>query len=94
MIKKRVFIGFVIGLLANAIGLILATLIFSSSSDIFKSLEQAKGDDFLGKLVSIGAVANLLVFFYFIRNKEDYKARGVILATVFVAISTFLINYF
>ncbi|SDB66087.1 hypothetical protein SAMN03097699_3187 [Flavobacteriaceae bacterium MAR_2010_188] len=93
MIKKHLLIGFTIGLIANAIGVLLATLIFSSNSDIITSLQQAKADDFLGKLVSIGAVFNLLVFFYFIRNKQDYKARGVILATVFVAIGTFLINY-
>lgn len=94
MIKKRIFIGFILGILANALGLILATVIFNSESDIITSLQQAKEDDFLGKLVSIGAIFNLLLFFYFIRNKQDYKARGVILATVFVAIGTFMINYF
>lgn len=94
MIKRKIFFGFAMGLLASITGVILATLIFGDNSDIISSLKQAIADGFIGKIVSIGAILNLLVFFYFIGKKQDYKARGVILATVLVAIGTFILNYF
>lgn len=93
MIKKEVFSGFAVGLIANAIGLILAILIFGKGGNIETSLKASIAQGFFGKLVSIGAILNLIAFFLFIKLKRDYRARGVILATIFVAILTFLINF-
>ncbi|RIA08701.1 hypothetical protein OE09_0522 [Flavobacteriaceae bacterium MAR_2010_72] len=92
MIKNEILIGFLIGLLANFIGLILAILIFTEGAAIDVVIKQAIAEGFFTKLVSIGAVLNLIVFFVFIKKKQDYRARGVLLATVLVAISTFFIN--
>ena len=93
MIKKNIIIGFITGLVANFIGLILAALIFGKSIDVATTIELALQDDLIGKLISIGAILNLLVFFLFIRKKQDYRARGVILATLFIAIITLALNY-
>jgi hypothetical protein len=92
MIKNEVLIGFLIGLLANFIGLLLAILIFTDGAAIDVVIKQAIAEGFFTKLVSIGAVLNLVTFFVFIKKKQDYRARGVLLATVLVAISTFFIN--
>ncbi|HNQ27264.1 MAG TPA: hypothetical protein PKL92_05030 [Aquaticitalea sp.] len=92
MIKKEVFIGFLIGISANALGLLIAVLIFGNDGNIQSSVKQSIENDFFGKLVSIGAILNLMVFFWFIKKKQDYRARGVILATIAVAVITFLIN--
>lgn len=94
MIKKEVFIGFFVGLIANGIGLVLAALILGNGDDIEMILKQAQNQGVFGKLVTIGAILNLVVFFIFIKKKQDYRARGVILATVLVAISTFLLNLY
>jgi hypothetical protein len=93
MIKKEVFIGFSVGLIANTIGLIIAIFIFGSGEGIETTIRQSIAQGFFSKLVSIGAISNLLVFFLFIKLKRDYRARGVILATVLVAIATFLVNF-
>lgn len=92
MIKKEVLIGFLVGLLANLIGTYLYTRIVSDEG-FFQTLELAKENDFLGKIISIGAILNLIAFFIFIKRKEDYRARGVLLATVIIAVSTFLIKF-
>lgn len=92
MIKNEVLIGLLVGLLANFIGLILAILVFTEGAAIDVVIQQAIAEGFFTKLVSIGAVLNLIVFFFFIKKKQDYRARGVLLATVLVAISTFFIN--
>lgn len=92
MIKREVFIGFFVGLIANIIGLLLAALLLGNGEGIETTLKQSLSQDIFGKLVTIGAILNLVAFFIFIKKKKDYRARGVLLATVLVAISTFLLN--
>lgn len=96
MIKKNVFIGFIVGIVANLIGLYLAATLLGQLSEnndgFFKVFKAAQSEGFLGKLISLGAILNLAVFFVFLNRKQDYKARGVLLATILVAIITFLIK--
>jgi len=94
MIKKEIFIGFFVGMLANSIGLLLAAIFLGNGQSISVVIKQSISEDIFGKLVTIGAILNLVAFFIFIKKKQDYRARGVILATVLVAISTFLINLY
>ena len=91
MIKKEIFKGIFVGILVNTIGLVLATLIFSQDNNIITTLKIALDEGFLGKLISLGAILNLIAFFYFIKKKQDYRARGVLLVTIFVAIFTFIL---
>jgi hypothetical protein len=92
MIKKEVFIGVFVGLIANALGLGIATLLLGNGDDFTTVLKSASAEGFLGKLISLGAVLNLVAFFVFIKKKQDYRARGVLLATVFIALFTFVFN--
>jgi len=92
MIKREVIIGLVVGILANFLGVFLY-LTFFSEEGFMESLKIAKANDFLGKIISIGAILNLGAFFIFIRKKQDYRARGVLLATVLIALGTFLIKF-
>lgn len=96
MDKIQIVKGISIGLIANTLGLlIVGTLMakFSGRSDgILTVLEAAQSENFLGKLISLGAILNLICFFYFIRKKKDANAAGVLIATVFIALVTFIIN--
>ena len=96
MIKKQVFIGTVMGLFANCIGIIIGAFVmtqFSSiNDDILDVFKAANNEGFLGKLISLGAIMNLLLFFWLLKKNQDYKARGVLLATVLVAVITFIIK--
>lgn len=96
MSKKDVIIGIVIGLIANAIGIFLAATFLDSMSGknegVIKVIEAAQAEGFIGKLVSLGAILNLIAFFVFIKKRQDYKARGVLIATMLVAILTFVIK--
>ena len=93
MIKKELFIGFLVGLIANAIGFIIAIFIFGNSENIETSFKQSLAQGLFNKLISIGALLNLVVFFLFLKQKRDYRARGVIFATIAVTVVTFLFNY-
>lgn len=96
MDKIQIVKGISIGLIANTLGLlIVGTLMakFSGRSDgILTVLEAAQSENFLGKLISLGGILNLICFFYFIRKKKDANAAGVLIATVFIALVTFIIK--
>ncbi len=90
MIKKEVFIGVLTGLAANAMGLYFAVQFFGNGDGIEATIRQAMAYGFLGKLLSISALLNLIAFFVFIKKKQDYRARGVLLATIWTAILSFI----
>ena len=94
MVKKEIIIGLFVGLIANSIGLFLAATILGNGDDFMTVIKAAAAEGFLGKLISLGAILNLAAFFIFIKKKQDYRARGVLLITVFVAIFTFVFKLF
>ena len=85
MIRKDVIIGFIIGIVANLVGIALYILLFSKEG-FEGTIRSAVNFSFIGKLVSLGAILNLVVFFILIKRNEDHKARGVLLATLVAAI--------
>ena len=92
--KKELTIGILVGLIANLIGLFITTLILGNGDDFTTVVKAAYTEGFLGKLISIGAILNLIAFFIFIKKRQDYRARGVLLITVFIAVFTFVIKLF
>ncbi|MFI2742980.1 hypothetical protein ACG2LH_09590 [Zhouia sp. PK063] len=85
MIKKEIAIGFVVGIIANIIGILIYILAFSKMN-ITNTLQFAKEQGFIGSLITLGAILNLIAFFGFIKIKRYYRARGVLLATVIAAL--------
>ncbi|GAA4886611.1 hypothetical protein GCM10023311_07350 [Flaviramulus aquimarinus] len=94
MIKKDIFIGMFVGLIANAIGLYFTASLLGKGDDFTTVIQAAADEGFLGKLISLGAILNLVAFFIFIKKKQDYRARGVLLITVFIAVFTFVFKLF
>ena len=94
MNKKDVFIGIFVGLIANVMGLFFAANLLGQGDDFMNVIKAAANEGFLGKLISLGAILNLVAFFVFIRKKQDYRARGVLLITVFIAVFTFVFKLF
>lgn len=92
MKNKDVILGILIGLIANAIGLYFAALLLGKGDDAFTVIKAANSEGFLGKLVSLGAILNLVAFFVFIKKRQDKRAKGVLLATILIAVLTFVIK--
>jgi len=90
--KKEVLLGVIYGIISSLIGLILATLILSENSSIIESLKNSYYENFLGKLISLGAILNVIVFFVFIKKNQDQRAKGILLLTIFLAILTLILN--
>ena len=83
-LKKDIFLGIVIGFIATAIGFYFYTQVFNNFSIKFiKNLIIEEG--MLSNILAYSVLPNLVAFFVFIKRKEDYKARGVMMATFVVA---------
>ncbi|WP_460217881.1 hypothetical protein [Psychroserpens sp. MEBiC05023] len=93
MKHKELIIGILIGLMASAIGLLLTLLIFGKGNSMSDSLDIAINNGVLTKLVSMGAILNLGAFFLFLKLSKDLRARGVLIATIIVAIITIIVRF-
>ena len=91
--NKEVIIGIIIGLLASAVGFVLSLLIFGTGNSISESYYIARAQGVFTKLVSIGAILNLGAFFLFINSNRESRAKGVLTATVIVALITIIIRF-
>lgn len=93
MKNKEIIIGLIIGLIASAIGLALSLLFFGTGESIGDSLNIALAQGVFTKLVSIGALLNLGAFFLFINTNKESRAKGVLIATIIVALITIIIRF-
>ncbi|MCQ0111698.1 hypothetical protein [Zhouia amylolytica] len=83
--RKEMVIGFLVGIIANTIGSLLYMLIFSKLS-LSQTYEIAHEQGYLGSILALGALLNLLAFFGFLKIKRDLRARGVLVATLLTAL--------
>ncbi|SNR76336.1 hypothetical protein [Lutibacter flavus] len=91
--KKEILIGFLVGLVATAVGCFIF-IEFFSKLDFNKGLELIKEGNLESKVLTLGAIANFFVFFIFLKKKQIYRARGVLLETFFIALITLFLTLF
>jgi len=82
--RKEILVGIVVGLLATLLGFYIYVE-FVLNGSFQESLVVINNKNLYGQILSIAAIPNLLVFFIFIKKKQDYRARGVLIATFIVA---------
>lgn len=90
MHKKELFIGFIVGIIANTVGTLLYILLFSEFG-IIDTYNVAVEQGHIGSLLALGAILNLIAFFLFLRIRRDNRAKGVLISTILTAL---LIMYY
>ncbi len=85
--KIHLLYGLLLGLLLAFLGVYFYILFFLKS-DFTDGLNAVKSQNNFGKLITLGAIPNLIAFFIFLKMKREMWARGVVLATFILAIST------
>ncbi|TMM32271.1 hypothetical protein FDT66_02060 [Polaribacter aestuariivivens] len=92
-VKKDVLIGVLVALFATFGGIFLYLEYFSkfSFNDTLKMINEGK---LYGKVLSLAAIPNLFVFFVFIKKKQDNRAKGVLIATILIALTTLILKFF
>lgn len=90
MKKIDLFIGMLIGFISAFIGVYLF-LKFKTEYSFIEGIQGMKLQGFLGKLIAMGAVLNLGVFFLLLKLNKELMARGVILATILLTVITLFV---
>lgn len=91
-VKKEMLIGFLVSLFATACGLYIYTQ-YISDYDFKETLAIIQKGGVLGTVIALSAIPNLFVFFIFLKKKQDYRARGVLIATICTAFLTFVVKF-
>jgi len=92
--NKDIVIGFLVGMFATSLGLLVAVQIFGNNDNWLLVIKQSAQRGILSKMISLGALPNLGIFFFFLRKKKDNRAQGVLIATMLVFIITMIIKFF
>lgn len=96
----KILKGFLLGIIANCIGTYLYVYFFAPYS--FETMmESSIEKGYLGGLIGLGAVLNLLLFFFFLTTKlfkfkkiaQPYEARGVLMATIIAALAVLYFEF-
>jgi hypothetical protein len=91
MKKTDLLIGLLIGLIAAFIG---SYLFIKSQTeyDLIEDFSILKTEGILGKVIALGAVLNIIIFFFLLKKNKELMARGVVLATIILAFYTLFIQ--
>ena len=91
-VKKEILIGVLVAIFATLAGGYLYIEYFSKDGFV-DTITLIKEGDLYGKILSIAAIPNLFVFFVFIKKKQDYRARGVLLTTIVISLATLILKF-
>ncbi|WP_299524570.1 hypothetical protein [uncultured Lutibacter sp.] len=91
--KKELLIGFVVALVATSFGCFVF-IEFFSNFDFNKSLDLIIEGNLEGRVLVLGAIANFFVFFVFLKKKQIYRARGVLMETFLIALVVLFLTLF
>ncbi len=83
--KKEILIGFIVAIIATICGFYLYIQLFSKF-EFYETLEIIREGNLFSKVLGLAAIPNLFVFFVFLKKKQDYRARGVLMATILITL--------
>ncbi|MBS3738407.1 hypothetical protein [Mesohalobacter halotolerans] len=90
-IKKEIGIGMSIALVCTLAGMYIYVFLFTNY-DLPTAIQFAYRDEFLGGLIAIGAAANFLPFFVYLKRDKIYRARGVLMFSILLVILILLLK--
>ncbi|WP_136669347.1 hypothetical protein [Flavobacterium sp. H122] len=90
MKKIDLLIGVLIGFATTFIGIIIFFEFFSEYS-FEEGIQSMKQLGYLGKVITLGAILNIAVFFGLLKFDKELMARGVVLATLILTVITMLV---
>ncbi|MEN8124606.1 MAG: hypothetical protein ABFR32_05690 [Bacteroidota bacterium] len=90
--KKEILIGFIVALIATVFGYYLY-VVFLSPYEFDETIKVIREGELWGKVLGLAAIPNLFVFFIYLKKKQDYRARGVLLASFMIAFIILLLQF-
>lgn len=90
MKKSDLLIGALLGIVTSLLGSVLFILLFTTYG-ILDGLHFILASGKMGKLLTLGALLNLLLFFALLKWNKELMARGVVLGSIVLTILTLLL---
>ena len=90
MNKIKIVYGLLIGIISTTLGTAIFLEIFTDLSFI-EGVKFSSSNGTIGKIITLGAILNIVIFFTLLKFKQDLMARGVVLATIIMAILTLVL---
>ena len=90
MSKIKIIYGLIIGIVSTIIGTALFIAFFTEYSFV-EGLQISNSNGTIGKIITLGAILNIIIFFSLLKFKQELMARGVVLATIIMAIMTLVL---
>ena len=90
MQKIDLFLGIIIGFVTTVLGMFIFIEFFTDFHFI-DGIKNLKENGFLGKLITLGAVLNIIAFFILLKVNRELMARGVVLSTIVLTLITLLV---
>ena len=91
-ISKEILIGVLTSIVATLCGLFIY-LEFISDDTMTETFKKVIEGGVLGPVLALAAIPNLFVFWVFLKKNQDYRARGVLMTTIVVALITLVLKF-
>ncbi len=85
--KKDLIIGILLGIIGAIVGCFIF-LEFFTNFDFMDGVTEMKKRGILNKVITLGAILNLIIFFILLQKNKDVMAKGVVLAMFIITIIT------
>ena len=90
MKKTDLFFGLIIGLTVSLIGVYMFIIALTPYT-FLSGLQLLKYEGKLGKVITLGTVLNIGMFFILLKYKKETIAKGILLAVIILTIITLFI---
>lgn len=87
MNKIDLLYGFLLGIIATLIGCFLFIQLFTEWN-FTAGIQIMQAQGYIGKIITLGSILNLIVFAVLLKFNKDLMAKGVILAVILMTILT------
>jgi hypothetical protein len=88
--STEILLGLGIGIITSALGCFLFIQLFTKFTFLAGiQLLQAEGK--LGKIITLGTILDLIVFWRLLKSNKEFMARGIILAVIILTIITLFV---
>jgi hypothetical protein len=82
--KKQMLYGALLGAVVPPIAFVLWVLLFTDYS-IERALDLVVKGSLYSEVLSLSAIANMIIFYIFLNKNKIFIARGILLITIFLA---------
>ena len=87
---RDLILGGLMAVIASVIGSFIFIELFAGM-DFVRGLLFYKSHGLLGKIITLGAIVNLILFFVLLKFNKDLMARGVVFGMILLTVVTLLI---